>query len=118
MFFSGAVSNVLSFTGTPSFFDPSDGDLLLDVFVNTPNNAPLAAGCSTDTNRAFNFFGNGSQGIGTAPSQCTPNSYGLQTQFTFTAAQVPEPSELALFGTGLLALVGFGVMRRRKPATA
>jgi hypothetical protein len=116
LFFSGSVSHVLSFTGTPFFFDPAGGDLLLDVFVNTGNpvSGSLAAGCSTDTNRVFNFNGNGSQGTGNSPAICTPTSYGLETQFTFTAAQVPEPSELALFGTGLLALIGFGAARRRR----
>jgi hypothetical protein len=120
VFFSGAVSNTLSFSGMPFVFDPADGNLLLDVLVNTSNDVPvtnpvgfLASGCSTDTNRVFNLSGNGPSaiGLGSDPTLCS--SYGLQTQFTFTSAQVPEPSELAVFGTGLLALMGFGVRRQR-----
>ena len=118
VFFNGAVSNVLSFTGTPFLFNPSQGNLLLDVFVNTsdPNQSSLAAGCSTQTNRVFNFFGNSSShGIGTGPGQCTPNDYGLETQFTFTPVSVPEPSSLPVFGAALLGLFGLGAWRRPRP---
>ena len=118
LFFSGPVSSVFSFTGNPFLFDPSKGNLLLDVFVNTPSpvNSALAGGCSTDTNRVFNFVfanGLGPAAIGNS-SQCNPNSFGLETQFTFAVAKVPEPSELSLFGVGLLGLLGIGAMRRRK----
>jgi hypothetical protein len=121
LFFGGSVSNVLSFTGTPFLLDPSHGNLLLDLIVNTSDSvqSSLAAGCSTQTNRVFNFSGNStSHGIGANPGQCTPNSYGLETQFTFTPAQVPEPSVLTLFGAGLLGLVGLGATRRRKLTSA
>lgn len=113
LFFSGAVDNVLTFTGTPFLFDPSQGNLLLDVVAPALPQNPLsflAAGCSTDTNR---IYWRGTALIGGAPGQCTPNSFGLETQFTFTAAQVPEPSEFALFGSGLLALIGLARRRRR-----
>lgn len=118
LFFSGTVSNVLSFTGTPFLFDPTQGNLLLDVFVNTSNStrSRFAAGCSTQINRVFNFFGNSaSYGIGGSPGQCTPNSYGLQTQITFTPAAVPEPLTLSLFGAGA---AGLAALRRRKMAKA
>ena len=119
LFFSGAVSHVLSFTGTPFYFDPSAGDLLLDVLVNTANttnNGPLAAGCSTDTNRVFNFIlSSGPGAVATGNSAlCNPNSFGLETQFTFTSTQVPEPPAIGLVGAGLLGLLGFAARRKRR----
>jgi hypothetical protein len=121
LFFSGAVNHVLSFAGAPYLFDPSQGNLLLDVFVNTGNStlSRFAAGCSVQTNRVFNFSGNSnSHGIGASPGQCTPNEYGLETQFTFTAAAIPEPPALPMFGSALLALIGWGALGRRKPSRA
>jgi hypothetical protein len=106
-FFSGTVADVLSFSGGPFLYDPSQGNLLLDVQVLTPNgvNGFMAAGCSTDTNRVFNVGGSGS------PSQdglsCPSGFGGLQTAFTFTAATppIPEPGTLLLFALGLLPLL-------------
>src|SRR5580704_12002820 len=65
-FFSGVVSKVLTFDGTPFLYDPSQGNLLLDVDVLSKplGSGALAAGCSTDTNRVFNLGGNGAPTIG------------------------------------------------------
>ena len=119
LFFSGAVSNTLTFTGSPFLFDPSKGNLLLDVLVNTPAsaNSSLIGSCGSDTNRAFSFSGTGpAVGTGTNPGLCSPNSFGLKTQFTFTAVSVPEPTPLAMFGAGLLGLLGLAAVRGRKQA--
>ena len=79
----------------------------MDVLVVTPNGTlvDFAFGDSLDTSRVFYLGATGQLG------QLTDRN-GLQTQFTFTpAANVPEPSTLLLFGTGLL---GLGVRLKRK----
>lgn len=113
LFFNGTVSDVLSFTGGPFLYNPSQGNLLLDVEVIPPNSsgADLAAGCSADTNRVFNLAGTGAATTGnTAVCTASPTSYGLETEFTFTpvstGAGVPEPSVLLMLSMGLLALFG------------
>ena len=67
VFFNGSVSSSLTFTGTPFLYDPSKGNLLLDVEVHTPQattDSFLAAGCSNDTNRVFNDKGDGAPILG------------------------------------------------------
>jgi hypothetical protein len=109
LFFSGTVTNVLSFTGVPFLYNPSAGNLLIDVdTLSTPAsnlNPFLAAGCSTDTNRAFYLGGTETGGVAIGDSEdCTSGStsYGLETEFTL--APTPEPSSLFLLSTGLLVL--------------
>jgi hypothetical protein len=113
-FFSGTVTNVLSFTGGPFLYNPSQGNLLLDVNVLTPDgvNGFLAAGCSTDTNRVFNLAGNGAATQGGL--SCPTGFGGLETEFTFTpAAPVPEPSTGLMLALGLLSLL-FSLPGRRR----
>jgi hypothetical protein len=111
LFFSGSVSGVLSFSGVPFLYDPSHGNLLMDVHVIIPNNTAgsLAAGCSTATNREFNIGGNGSPVTGL--STCPGGSNGLQTQFSTVSSTIPEPGTFMLLSIGLL---GLGSTIRRK----
>lgn len=118
LFFSGSVTDAISFTGAPFLFDPSEGNLVLDLIVKRGNTAPqssFAAGCSGDTNRGYNFFGSStSHGIGGNLGECTPNSYGRKTQFTVSPATVPEPSSFAPLASGLLGLFAMDIACRRR----
>jgi len=59
--------------------------------------------------------GNGAPAIGSTGCAALGLGQGMQTQFTFAAAQVPEPASLTIFGLGLLAL---GALRRRRVRSA
>jgi hypothetical protein len=90
---------------TPFTYDPSKGNLLVDIIAGTSSGSGIASftfGPSTNVSRVFNLGGiPGSTEIGI--------SEGLLTRFG--AAAVPEPASLVAFGTGaLLLLAGY---RRR-----
>jgi PEP-CTERM motif len=92
------------------FYDPSLGNLLLDVRnfgggATTPFDAQTTAGDSVS--RAFTA----GSGVNSATADFT-DTLGLVTRFTTTA--VPEPGTLALFGTAALGLA-VGVRWRRRP---
>jgi hypothetical protein len=92
---------------SPFTFDPSKGNLLLDVFDTSDGAAnPMFYNNGTDpnTSRVYNDFGNGTP---------TADSTGLETQFTFTpAAATPEPSSLILLSS-VFALVGLTAVTRK-----
>lgn len=104
---SGTIPNVLSFTGTPFSYDPSKGNLLMDIVFtsSTYNNASLAYFMYTTpdglTSRAWIGSGGG-----------FAQSVGVFTTFDDPPAGptsgTPEPSTLGMFGIGLgSVLVGF-----------
>jgi hypothetical protein len=97
----------LTFTGTPFLYDPSLGNLLLDISVTGGSGGSGAAfedseGTGTSLARYQNF-GSGN-GLG----------YGLVTEFDSTAsmANTPEPGTLPLMAC--LGLVGLLVQRLRR----
>jgi PEP-CTERM motif len=92
---------------TPFLYNPANGNLLLDVFINSssaPTSLFYVAGSSSTSSRVF-----------TAPATgvTTADSLSLRTRFT-TATPVPEPSTLALFGTGLFGVINYRYRRHRK----
>ena len=107
---------------TPFLYDPSVGDLLLDVRNNSPENN-RSNGNVSDT-IAFDvsvqlIFVNGPEG---APSALTGNRSGggLVTCFSTGTSDcrslgaVPEPSRALLLALGLAALAGIPIRRRRQ----
>ncbi len=109
--FSGGqnTSPTLTIRGTPFDYNPSLGNLLLEVVaVNQANVANgngngymLADTSGSVTSRAYCITNVG----------CFADSVGLVTKFN----SVPEPMTLGLFGTGL---IGLAAVRRRRKAKA
>ena len=92
--------------GTPFFYDPANGDLLLEVVASNQANVPngpdngffQADGSAAVISRAFCVTG----------LECDAGSGALVTEFN---AALPEPLTLSLFGAGL---AGAAFLRRRK----
>jgi len=87
-----AVCNALAFAATPAFADDArsaPGVQAVSTWTAPPSAAPLSldatAGASGDD---------------------TPDDFDLLT--------IPEPATLAMFGAGLLGLLGVGYRRRRR----
>jgi hypothetical protein len=106
---SGTAPDILTFSGGPFYYDPSMGNLLLDIKIS-------------------NIIGGGSaifeNGDGDGPAGIVRYSdfydgtigYGLVTEFTDSAANdppSPEPRTLILLGCGL---AGLFVRRWRRPS--
>jgi hypothetical protein len=94
--------NPLSITGTPFLYDPTKGNLELDIHLSNQ---------SDPSNGIFTYFDAETNGpFSRWCPNCGPNSgYGLVTGFG--TAPVPEPGSLVLFSSGLLAVAG--TFRRR-----
>lgn len=106
---SGGVSFGQSYTinnSTGFMFDPSQGNLLLDIFASNQDNVPNGSGNSYSnadhsgdyTSRAYAFNGSNSG---------TPDSIGLVTTFgSGQTTSTHEPASLMLLGSGLIGVAG------------
>ena len=120
---TGTPAPAFSFIGTPFYYNPADGNLLLEI--DKVGGDPNSADAYTDYNKASTFlvrrvfnFDNLAEGQfddeETCPTlDCT--RYGPVIEFTsFEDLQsIPEPATLTLTGLGLLALVRTAVRKRR-----
>ena len=103
---SNGTFDFLVTLATPFIYDPSKGNLLLDVNIASSTGSSFVAFEATNdavTSRVYN-----SAGTGTPTFQA---SYGLVTAFTVTPlASVPEPGTIAL---GATFVAGVLLVRRR-----
>jgi PEP-CTERM motif len=102
-----AQSASVSLNGISFDYDPTIGDLLLEISVSNQDNVPNGQGngfneaddTGTSTSRAYCL----------SSGTCTADLNGLVTTFTSTDA-VPEPGTFGLLGG---ALLGVGFLRKR-----
>jgi hypothetical protein len=96
---SGKAPGELTFTGTPFLYDPSQGNLLLDLSVSGGSGGSVAfednEGVGSSLARYQNF--GATNGLG----------YGLVTEFDSNSGgpAVPEPGTMSLFGFGMAAIL-------------
>lgn len=104
---ASAVSPLFTVTGTPYNYDPSLGNLLMDVRMVYGAGGPLVF---NDVDRS----GSGAVGryYGGMTSGATDN-LGLVTQFDSAPSTVPEPSSIILVAAGLAGVVAFSRRRNR-----
>lgn len=123
--FSGNLSQPWAFGDTliinlttPFTYNPGSGNLLMDIVVS----GATAPGGSIffDTNGYNNGGFNGNTfmgrvycpgGINCGGFGAVNGGYGLVTGFSYSTTVTPEPGTLALFGSGLVGLIG--VVRRK-----
>lgn len=102
----GAMPNVLTLVGNTFNYDPSDGNLLMTVYISN----------LTTNNGYESFFQADYTGVQTSrlyatDSSVTQNATGaLVTEFSLSA--VPEPSSMAM--AGIAAVAGLGLASRRR----
>lgn len=117
VFFSGMMtSGGLRIAGDAFFYDPSLGNLLMDVIVYSQPPVGFlsldASRSATDgTSRVFTSF----PPPFTPPFPVVADEFGLVTTFETRASVVPEPGTVVLLATGLGALALVGARRRARP---
>ena len=105
----GAIGPELSFNGPAFHYDPSAGNLLLDI-TKVDISDPLV---DIFLDAHAGTFGSDSSRAGTF-STTSNISYGLVTRFSFQPTSTPEPGSMVLLAGILVA--GTGLARRRRMA--
>jgi hypothetical protein len=111
-FFSGTLSGGLRIAGMPFLYQPSLGNLLLDVTVFSQGLSTNSLDSDTDLGDEMSRVALYAWGEGPV----TADTYGLVTTFetrpgSLPDSTVPEPVSMTLVGTGL---AGLGMLRRRR----
>jgi PEP-CTERM motif len=115
-FFSGTLpaypstpGGAMTFTiASPFLYDPSAGNLLLDIQISGVTNGSTALFVAQDGD-----FGTDSSRMVNGNAEGT-SSYGLVTTFGLGTTSVPEPGSLTLAMIGLAAVAGLSRLRRHR----
>jgi hypothetical protein len=95
---------------TPFLYDPSAGNLLMDV-RNFEDGSTTQFDAEVTTGDSISRVFTSGTGVGAATG--TVDTSGLVTLFTTEAVSVPEPGTLLLTAVGVIALATAGRRRRR-----
>lgn len=105
---AGPKNFTVIFNVSPFTYDPSLGNLLLDMRA-VESGGGISAPFDAQLNSPFTAHVDAS-GVGSTSGSVLP--IGVVTQFQFTS--VPEPSTLLLNGAGVLLFTGWARWRRRR----
>jgi len=97
---------VLTLSGfSPFTYNPTNGDLLMEIVVNNQDNVPNGSG------NGFNWADSTTSQIARAYCLDSGGCGGAGNGALVTSFNIPEPGSLVMFGSGLIGLAG--IVRRK-----